>query len=302
VDTTPTASSPAPEVQPVPTEAPNAFAFTDLPSFLAALKERPYLPDGRRCTFERLGEEVGVESRTRMRRMFRGSLAMPKRVLERLADIHGLPLEQRSYLHLLRMVEQIGDPDLALGAFRKAVELRRRHGSVGDAFQLQEAQLVLLERWHTLPVLFCFDLPGIDGDPETVARAFHGKLGVGDIRESIEVLLSAGALNRAPDGRLHKARTHAAILDHLPRALVKRFHAMIIDRAQDSIYGMPEDKRFLMAATLPVRSADLPRLRKRIEDFVLAINEEFSSRSGDSIEQFSVQLFNLASTGEGEES
>jgi uncharacterized protein (TIGR02147 family) len=263
------------------------FIHADLRSFLESAKGT------HAASFEELSRELGVASRTRMKRMFKGSIPMPKAVLMKLGGALGLQGAELEYLDLLRKFEQVRDPEVATAVYRKVIDFRRRHRPPGDRHPLDEAQLRLHEHWYTMPVLYCLDLAGVGHDPESLARAFHGKLTEDQVRQALATLVDIGLL-RKEGQRLEKVHRSTVLLDHVPRPLIKKYHSMVLEKAQESIFGIPEDKRFLMAATLAVREASVPRMRARIEQFLLSLNEEFSSEAGDSIQQVAIQLYNLA--------
>ena len=69
---------------------------------------------------------------------------------------------------------------------------------------------------------------------------------------------------------------------------------MMIQQALDSVTGLPEDRRFLMGLSLPVREDMIPILQKRITDFMTCLNQEFSAADGNALYQVNLQLFNIA--------
>jgi hypothetical protein len=70
---------------------------------------------------------------------------------------------------------------------------------------------------------------------------------------------------------------------------------MMLHRALDSICGIPEDKHFLMSASIPVRRAPLPVIQKKIAEFAVELNAEFATSQAEELDQLTMQWFNLAS-------
>jgi len=127
-----------------------------------------------------------------------------------------------------------------------------------------------------------------------IVRAFKGKISESEVETAIQILLEIDLLEKNGSGDLRKVHSDISILDHIPRPLVKHFHKMMIERSLESIYGMPENKRHLLAATMAVKESMVPIIQKRLDEFLVSLNREFSSDGGDAIYQLNLQLFNLA--------
>jgi len=135
-------------------------------------------------------------------------------------------------------------------------------GESGDA--LEERQHKLLEKWYYLPVLYFLALKGVDSDPFGVAKAFHGKLSLDEVNESLKLLLDINLVKYTPEGKLVPVHENVNLLDGIPRPLVKRFHCMMIEQAKEAVYNQPVDKRYLMSATLNVKKEMLPKIQEKI--------------------------------------
>lgn len=272
------------------------YTYTDIKSYLHDFKEA-ITTDGAPESFEAIAKRLGLSSRTKAKKIFKGALPMSKRVLDEFATNYQLAASEKAYLDLLRKFEEVVEPELALVLYRKILEFRRKHLPEENRHELTEQQLDLLKRWYYLPVLSYFDLSQASGDPGEIVKAFRGKLSPEEAVDALECLTRIGLLIREESGKLKKSHAHVSLLDGLPRSLVKGFHKMMIERALDSVYGMPQEKRYLVGATIPIRASVMPVLKKRISDFVLELNREFSAPDADSVYHFSTQLFHLADQG-----
>lgn len=86
------------------------FSHSELLPCLQVLKE-----NAGEITYQALAERAQVGSRTKMKKIFKGELQIPKLALERLGETFGLNKEERCYLELLRNFEQASDPEPLLG-------------------------------------------------------------------------------------------------------------------------------------------------------------------------------------------
>jgi len=264
------------------------YRYTDLLAFLEDAKDR------QQKTYSSLADELGISSRTKIKKMFKGEVAIPQKTLKELGEKLGLLKDEITYLDTLRVFNQTNDPEMAVTLFGKMVALRKKNRVDYNEHALDERQHRLLEKWFYLPVLYFLALKGVDSDPFGVARAFHGKLTLDEVNEALKLLLEINLIEYTPTGRLVPVHENVNLLDGIPRPLVKRFHSMMIEQAQDAIFNQPIDKRYLMSSTLNVKKEMLPKLREKIREFMIELDRDFTSPDADTIYQANIQLFNMA--------
>jgi hypothetical protein len=154
-------------------QKPNVFLHTEFTGLLSATKSLGEKSDTKGGTsFQAWGIFLRVDSRTKVKRMFKGSIPMPKNVLDRLGERLELSAEEVSYLNLLRNFEQINDPEIAVGHYEAILAYRKRHLKLSESHPLEATQLKLLKNWFTMPVLYSFDLLGARPDELSIAQAF----------------------------------------------------------------------------------------------------------------------------------
>ena len=249
---------------------------------------------GKDISYYELADICGIASRTKMKKMLKGDLRMPKKVLHALANYFELDPAQANYLDLLRIFSESDDARHSLDLYSKIVDLKKKNGQEKHSYELEEKQLKLLEEWYYLPVCYFIGLKGASADTFEIVRGFKGQLSSEQVLEALRVLVEIDILRYTPNGNLVRVHKSITILDGIPRPLIKKFHQLMIQKAQDSIYSMPIDKRHLMSATLNVRSERVEELRQKIEEFVVMINDEYCDDDADSLHQLNTQLFSVA--------
>ena len=128
-----------------------------------------------------------------------------------------------------------------------------------------------------------------------MSSAFKGQITHSEIEESLKVLQEIDLIEVTKDGNYKKPKGQVTLLDNMPRAVVKKFHALMIERSQKAVYGIPFEQRYLMASTIPVKKSLIPVINQRIAEFVNQLDKEFSVSGADAIYQLNLQFFHVAS-------
>ena len=68
---------------------------------------------------------------------------------------------------------------------------------------------------------------------------------------------------------------------------------MMIERALDSIEGIPREERDLVAVTIGIDHEKPPLLKKRLNDFAMELHRDFSSEECNSLYQVNLNAFQL---------
>src|SRR4051812_31599442 len=85
-------------------KGPNVYAFSDLRGYLEAWKSTLTHDEGEDTgsgSFHGLSQQLGVPSRTKMRRMFKGTIPVPQKVVDKIAEVNGFSADEKTYLGLL---------------------------------------------------------------------------------------------------------------------------------------------------------------------------------------------------------
>ncbi len=271
---------------------PSVYRYTDSLAFINDAKERL------NKTYSSLAEELGISSRTKIKKIFKGGMSIPKQTLQQLGEKFGLDKNELTYLDSLRVFNQTEDAETAVTLFAKLVHFRKKHHIEYDNHELDQTQLTLLKKWYYLPILYFLGIKKVDPTPFSIVKGFHGKLSMDEVQDAITVLLDINLVKYTPEGKLIPVHQSVNLLDGIPRPLIKRFHSMMIKKAEESVYGLPINKRYLMSATINIEKNMIPKIQERILKFIVDLDEDFSSNDANSIYQANIQLFNIAEVAE----
>ena len=252
--------------------------------------------EGESLSFQELADQVGVSSRTKIKKMLKGEINIPKSTLENFCQYLELNSNEERFLNMLRVFNESTDAEMSLSFYGKIIEMRKKHLPEMDMFEIGEVQHRLLEKWYYLPVLSFLGLreKGSSDDLFQIVKAFRGQLSMDEVVESIRVLVQIKLLKYTEAGALVNTHSSVSLLDGLPRPLVRKFHEHMISKALDSINGMPQEKRQLMSATLTIKEAMLPEIKETISNFMIKLHNDYAVSGGDSLYQMNTQLFNIA--------
>jgi len=273
---------------------PTIFSYTQYGDYLIDMKE--FLKQNQKpMSFSELGEAIGPISRTKAKKIFRGESPMSKNVLEKIATLLHLTTIEIQFLDLLRKYSHTKDADTAVELFKKITDFKKKHVEKNKTLELTDKQFILLEDWFYIPILQYIDLKNASATPIGIVQAFKGKLTLDQVEQGINKLKEAGLLAITANGTLKKSFEIMTLLDGLPRPLVKKYHKMMIEKALDSIYGMPMDKRAVMSTTINIRQEMVPEIKQKISQFILKLNEDYTVPDANAIYQVNLQIFNILS-------
>jgi uncharacterized protein (TIGR02147 family) len=269
----------------------NIYTFTELPGFLQSLKdENPSL------SYDALSQKLHLKSRTMAKKIFKGQTAFPKSLVDSFCEVFNLDFDQKNYFELLRAFSFSSKSDNVVALYQKMLFERNKHLKITYS-ELTESELKIVEKWYLLPLLYYFRLKGSRHDPWEIRKDFSSQISEEDIIQGVENLKNLGFV-REENGKLMSTEKEIVLFDGLPRALVRNFHESMIERALKSVQHQDVDQRYLLSASLNLRSKDIPLAKERIESFFKSLNEEFCfNPDADEVRQLNIQFFSLAKCG-----
>lgn len=262
------------------------FEHLDYPTALAGVHAR--LSE----TYDSLAEKLGVETRSKMKKFIKADLSMPKEVCDQFCALAGMSDTETTYMHLLRRIHYSGDVDQMLTLTKKLLEIRKKNAKGIAGEHLHEAQIEVFSEWYLFPLLFFFPaVKPVEVTAQSLSKAFRGQVGPNEAWAGVQKLVELGLLTTVEGGY---KRTHVTVtlLDNSPRAVIRKFHKMMIGKALETI-ELPVDKRFLTAATFAVKKDKLPELHQKMNEFLAEMITIYSSPDGDSVHQLNMQAFSL---------
>ncbi len=273
---------------------PLVYNYTDTSQFLNDFKEYLSSTGISKVTYSYLGEKLGMGTRTKVKKYFKGEVPLSKTVFDHLKADYKYSEEDIDYLNLLKKFEHSKDPKLCLKIYKKLIDIRESKQPNFSSRKMDETELSLLDKWHHIVILYFFDINQKKASADVIARAFKGQLNNDEIDESLSLLSDLKLIKKIDQIQYQKTTAGLDLLDNLPRPIVKKFHSMMIERSLKAVYGIPFEKRYLMALTLPIKSEDRKLADKRIIEFISSMNKEFASSDADNLYQLNLQFFHLA--------
>ena len=275
-----------------------AFDFSDYREFIRhKLSGDLYSPAGRkRSTLKRVAESIGYSSPSLLSMVVNGRRSPSEELCEALSHAWQLPLREREYFRLLvklgRARQERRDPGSILQDMKRVAGHRAIH--VYD-----EAQFAILREWHMIVVKQLIGCAGFREDPAWISRVLRKKITPAQARAALEKLEECGIVRRdSQSGTLRLRVDGAETPSRMPSAAIRGHHAQMLQRAAEALEDRPPEDRHFHSLTFrvsPERTADL---RDRIEEFMKALNDEFSEASADSVFQVGVQMFEHTAKGD----
>jgi len=247
-----------------------------------------------------LGEESGLSLRALSTRagLAAGFLPMVlarKRTLSvkawlKLAPHLKLNKSERDYLSLLRDIADSPTQEARLDALAKL----QRHPAYRRKNPREVEVHRYLTQWSIVAIRELANTKGFRGDPQWIVSRLRGRVSFEEVKRGLAFLKEAGYLAPGADGRLRATRKDLVCRDGVYKISLGEFHRQTLALAIDSIANVPADRRSIEAHTLPIRSADLDRVRAILNEALDKIAAlEPPAESGDSVYHVSMAAFPL---------
>jgi len=184
-----------------------------------------------------------------------------------------LGLSEKDRLHFVTLVQsQCGrSENKKQNAREKLKELQAAwQGSTilaVDAFQL-------VSDWYPMAILELIRMPVFKQDVKTYARELG--INVVQVEDALIRLERLEIISKNSKGKWIVEKDTVLSSDGIPSEGIKKFHEQILKRAIDALYMMPVPERDFISFVMAIRSCDLPKMRKKVRNFIEELNNSYS--------------------------
>jgi uncharacterized protein (TIGR02147 family) len=265
------------------------FAYTDYRRFLLdffAEKKRA----NPRYSLRMLAERSGFKARDYLLRVMKGERNLSRAGAEQLSRFFRFSEKQEEYFQLLVQFNQADTGLEKEDLYRRLSEIQK----YGAHQKLRQDQFEYLSAWYhsalrsLLPVL-----PGGEAWEET-ARLLDPPLTPKQARDSVELLLRLGLLERDGRGRYSVAHKALSTGDEVASVAVAGFHKATMDLAKRSIERHPAAARDISGVTMSISQSGFRRIKSEIQACRKRIMAIASQDSGeDMVYQLNLHFFPL---------
>jgi uncharacterized protein (TIGR02147 family) len=271
------------------------YSYTDYRRYL-----RDYFAEKKRLnprySYRVLAEKSGFKARDYLMRVMNGQRNLSSAGAAQLSEYFQFSEKQADYFETLVRFNQAETTLLKEPLYAKLSEIRK----YGKQQRLRQDQFAYLSSWHHIALRSL--LPILDKrtavDPEKVGRLMDPVLSAKQVRDSIELLMRLGLLNKTAGSAAKTAYTVGEMAlstgDEVASLSVAEFHKTAMDLAKRSIDRHPSASRDISGLTMGVSLDGFRRIKNEIQAFRKKIMAIAVNDSGeDMLYQLNLHLFPL---------
>lgn len=277
---------------PNPRRKINLFDFTDYRAFLSAFaRDKKKLQPS--WSLNLWARQLGLRNSTSISKIITGSRDAGPEILRKLAEYFKFTPQERAYFEGLvqfSKAEKIKDDTSLKAALME--QLRRLHP--GRTFaQIDEKKFSLIAHWWFYAIRQMTHLENFRLDSDWISTQLEFKISPREIARALEILQSEGLLVIDKTTGRAKAVSQLNTSDDVASEALRRFHEGVLEMARSSLRTIPTEKRQISGLTLPIRTADRPRVKQFLREMEDRFIETFEAKDGDSIYQLELAFFPL---------
>ncbi len=168
-----------------------------------------------------------------------------------------------------------------------------------NARRIDASMFDYLSRWYHPVIREMVGRSDFREDPAWVASQLLPRIDEESVRESFELLLGLGLLERDEDGSLVRGQPTLTTGHEMRSVAIGNYHRQMLERGREAIENTPSEERHLSAMTGCIKAENVDAFKDRINSFRESIIELFErEEDSDTVYQFNIQFFPLNSNCE----
>lgn len=274
---------------------PNIFLYEDYRGFLRDLYQ--HLKATQRGFSHRyFSKKAGFTSPNMLQLVIDGKRNVTPKTVGKF--VRGLKLNQQEAEFFASLVNfnQAATPEEKSKAFQDMTKSRKFR----EIHELSKEVFRFYTQWFHIAIREMIDLEGFQADPEWIARHLLPSISRDQAERALKLLLKLNLIKK-DGGSLERTDPIIATAPEVKSLAVVNYHQSMMTLAAQSLSSVPGEERDITSATVGFRREDLPRIKKKIEEFrkTLLAEAEASGQKPDRIYQLNVQLFPVTQKIEG---
>lgn len=239
-----------------------------------------------RFSFQAFTDLLGLGNRSFIQNIVRGVKDLPLDRIPSICERLGLDHERQEYFELL---VRFDEEQSALTKDQLWSQIRQSQSKVLSK-TIEESQLAVFDRWHTVPVL---ELLGQGfSDPRLIGRRILPHVPVADVREDIKLLVNLRFVTQNEDGSYSQTNPVlvAARQKDLRAEMMRSYQAKMMDMAKEALTNIPPEERFIQTMAGTFSPANYAEIERRLRDLLNFCKEEGEKDQGPDSRVFQLNL------------
>jgi uncharacterized protein (TIGR02147 family) len=275
---------------------PDIFAYTSYARFIRdhyAEKKR----ENRRFSYESFSRKAGFKSRSNLIEVSAGKKELSKTKVFSVARAMDLgPRESEYFETLVRFNHATTLKEREFHLHKLGLLSGKAPGRI-----IGEGQFAYFSEWHHPVVRELVCMRGFDGDLGRLAKSLKPQITLKQAKESVELLLRLGLLEKSDRGRYAQADGAIQTEDELSSYVILRYQKENLRLAEEALDGIDPGDRDISTFTAGVSKACFLAVKKEIQAFRRHLSGLVGKDTGpDRVYQLNLQFFPVSDTKNGE--
>jgi uncharacterized protein (TIGR02147 family) len=240
---------------------PDIFQYFDYRSFLRdaqlSIKE-----DRPAFTFEFLALAVGLKARSHITLLIQGKKNMPKHLIPLFSKALGLEGRHGPFFEALVHFTQARTHSEKKTWLDRMITIQ-----YGQTRTLDTRAYELCKKWYYPIVREVLRIMAVNENLAEVGARIRPRIGVSEVRESLQVLERLNLAFRDPKGRWRQTSAQISFSDGWRSVAVREFQLHSLEQAKLALETVPAEEREIAMVTLTTSPELALRIRERMREF-----------------------------------
>lgn len=237
-------------------------------------------------------QQMGFKSHGSLQQIISSGRAIPKKFVPLLVESLKMTQAEAQYFEVLIDYEKAKTQKEKEFYHSKLIKIRPQKNEV--KFVELENFKYFQEPLHAI-IRCLMDRKDFKADPKWIKRQLRFPVGLREIEETIERLITLGLVTEGKNGQLTKVYPSVINKIDVPSAAVQEYHAKMSVLASQEVKKQDVAEREFNSFCFNIKKASLPSAKLRLRELIKEFMSEFEADPKISIETYNlnVQLFSL---------
>ena len=188
----------------------------------------------------------------------------------------------------LILAKELHEGDKAAARVRGSGLMQRK---VRNQLSLPRDQADFIANWYDTVILEIASLHRSSSSPDWISARLGHSVTPEQCADSLKRLQRLGLLKMNAKGWMVRVYPDTLVAEHeIPRESIRHYHRQVLHRAMQAVDSLSIEDRQLLACTVPLKTADLPKAQSIMRNALTKITKMSATADADEIFQVSNQF------------
>lgn len=264
------------------------YSYTDYRAYLKAFYKF-FKEDNYFFSYRYMADRIGIDHSCLVK-VFNSARHLPDHSIDKVALFCKLDSREQDYFNaMVQFAKSTSDSDIKLWYERMLTLKTVTYQNIEDR------QYRYFQSWIHAAVRSALDLRSYSEEYDQLAKSIRPPISLSQAKESVELLLELGMIERNDDGVLQNAKRHLSTPASWSSVAIRHYQKECIQLSLDAIQRFTQEKRDISTITMSIPKSKLDEIKALSEEFRQAVVARVNDmEQPDSVYQLNIQFFPLA--------